>query len=218
MGVLQVSAVRAKSGTEGASQAHGAALLLAAARRLFLQHGYANVSMQAIAAEAGMTKGAPYYYFPNKEALFLAVSREVLATLRDAVNRALAGEASLQERLCAALAVVVNATSDDLSTWLTDVKLVLQPEEGLALVHELIGSNEISTIFLPVLEGARARGELTRVSPEAGARVIFRLMMACMEECSHWRQGGAPAAWNPERAIAESVDVFLHGVGAPAEG
>lgn len=201
---------------EGGSPS-GADLLVAVARRLFLEQGYANVSMQAIASEAGMTKGAPYYYFPSKEALFLAVSREVLATLRDAVNAALAGEAPLRDRLCMALAVVVNSTSDDLSTWLTDLKLVLKPDQALAMVHELIGSYEIGTMFVPALTEARARGEMTRVSPEVAARVMFRLMMACMEECSHWRQGGAPHLWNPEEAIAESVDVFLYGIGAPPE-
>ncbi|HWK81433.1 MAG TPA: TetR/AcrR family transcriptional regulator [Thermomicrobiales bacterium] len=215
--------MNAKHGGDAPAPAHGvasgggsgAALLVAAARRLFLEQGYANVSMQAIAAEAGMTKGAPYYYFPSKEALFLAVSREVLVTLRDAVNRALAGDAPLRDRLCAALAVVVNSTSDDLSTWLTDLKLVLKPDEAMAMVHELIGSYEIGTIFVPVLAEAQARGEMTRVNPAVAARVMFRLMMACMEECSHWRQGGTPHLWNPREAIAESVDVFLYGIGTP---
>lgn len=190
----------------------GGELLVAVARRLFLEHGYANVSMQAIAKEAGMTKGAPYYYFPSKEALFLAVSREVLVTLRDAMTGALAKDAPLRERLCAALGVVVNSTSDDLSNWLTDLKLVLLPEGASALIGETIGSHDIATIFLPALQDAEVRGEIGRVSPQTASRVISRLMMACMSECSYWRLAGSPDVWNAETAVTESVDVFLHGV------
>lgn len=190
----------------------GAELLVAVARRLFLEEGYANVSMQAIAKAAGMTKGAPYYYFPSKEALFLEVSRLVLGSLRDAVQEAFAQEGSLEDRLCDGVRVVVTSTSDDLSTWLTDIKLVLKPEDQLSLVTGLIGSHELSDLFLPVFRDAAARGEMTRVAPDVAARVFTRIVMSCIDECSHWRQVGFPGSWEAERAIAESVDVFLHGV------
>lgn len=190
----------------------GSELLLAVAQRLFLEQGYANVSMQAIAREAGMTKGAPYYYFPSKEALFLAVSRRVLGSLRDAMKSALGGDLPLRDRLCAALQVVVSPTGIDASTWLTDLKLVMKPAEAEALVHDLIGSDDISMFFLPALRDAQARGELTRVSPEVAARTITRLMMACMSEGSYWRLAGKPDVWNADLAIRESVDIFLHGV------
>ncbi|MGC4191329.1 MAG: helix-turn-helix domain-containing protein [Thermomicrobiales bacterium] len=209
------AAGRAMDDLEAPMQAAGGAdLLLAAARRLFLEQGYANVSMQAIAREAGMTKGAPYYYFPSKEALFLAVSREVLRSLRDAVRVAFCADGTLEARLGNALRVVVSTTSDDLSTWLTDLKLVLKPGDQLALVEGLIGSHELSDLFLPVFQEAQDAGDLTRVSPEVAARVFMRIVMSCVDECSHWRLIGAPSGWNADQAIAESVDVFLHGVGA----
>jgi AcrR family transcriptional regulator len=189
----------------------GAELLVTVARKLFLEHGYANVSMQAIAKEAGMTKGAPYYYFASKEALFLEVSRQVLQSLRDAVTTVFEGDGPLESRLGDALRVVVSSTSDDLSTWLIDLKLVLNPDDQLALVEGLLGSHELSDLFLPIFREAQAGGDLNRVSPEVAARVFTRLVMSCMDECSHWRLIGAP--WDADLVIAESVDVFLRGVG-----
>lgn len=50
--------------------------LLEAAERVFLQMGYQGATLDAIAAEAGFTKGAVYWHFDSKEALFL----ELLAT------------------------------------------------------------------------------------------------------------------------------------------
>ena len=52
-----------------------------AARALFLAQGYARTSMDAITAEAGVSKQTLYSYFPSKDALLLAI----LADLRGAV-------------------------------------------------------------------------------------------------------------------------------------
>ncbi|MBO0515392.1 TetR/AcrR family transcriptional regulator [Streptomyces beijiangensis] len=49
------------------------AQLLDAARELFGRDGYAATSIDAVAAEAGMTKGAAYHHFPGKAGLFRAV-------------------------------------------------------------------------------------------------------------------------------------------------
>jgi AcrR family transcriptional regulator len=47
--------------------------LLEAAARLFLRQGYFDTTLDQIAAEAGLTKGAVYSNFANKEELFLTL-------------------------------------------------------------------------------------------------------------------------------------------------
>jgi AcrR family transcriptional regulator len=49
------------------------AAIIAAARALFGATGFARVSVDAIAAQAGVTKGGFYHHFTSKEALFLDV-------------------------------------------------------------------------------------------------------------------------------------------------
>ena len=44
--------------------------VLEVAARLFAQHGYAGASINQILAEAGLSKGAAYYYFDDKADLF----------------------------------------------------------------------------------------------------------------------------------------------------
>ena len=44
--------------------------ILEAARRLFLEHGFADTSMEALAREAAVSKATVYSHFENKEALF----------------------------------------------------------------------------------------------------------------------------------------------------
>src|ERR1700744_6366323 len=53
--------------------------VLDAARSLFARKGYAQTSVDEIAAAARVTKGAVYHHFAGKEALFRAVHDEVEA-------------------------------------------------------------------------------------------------------------------------------------------
>jgi AcrR family transcriptional regulator len=65
------------------------ATLVATARELFAERGYANVSTEEIVAAAGVTRGALYHQFDDKAALFRAVFEEVEGELA----QRLAGEA-----------------------------------------------------------------------------------------------------------------------------
>jgi AcrR family transcriptional regulator len=66
------------------------ALLIGAARKLFADKGFAEVSTQAIVAAAGVTRGALYHQFDDKAGLFATVYEEVERGLVDAVARDIA--------------------------------------------------------------------------------------------------------------------------------
>lgn len=55
--------------------------LLAAARKLFSENGFADVSTQSIVEAAGVTRGALYHQFADKVELFAAVYEEVEAEI-----------------------------------------------------------------------------------------------------------------------------------------
>jgi len=55
--------------------------LIAAAHRAFAEHGFAEVSLDALAAEAGVTRGALHHHFGNKAGLFEAVLRRIDAEI-----------------------------------------------------------------------------------------------------------------------------------------
>jgi len=55
--------------------------ILNVATEAFAQQGYHQTSMDQIAKAAGLSKGALYYFFENKAALFLAVVQEGLRYL-----------------------------------------------------------------------------------------------------------------------------------------
>lgn len=68
------------------------AALLATARRLFATKGYAGTGTEEVVAEAGVTRGALYYHFADKRALFEAVVESVAEEVLGAIEAA-AGQA-----------------------------------------------------------------------------------------------------------------------------
>ncbi len=60
--------------------------LLDAARAAFAERGFDGGSLDAIAATAGLSKGAVYAHFPTKLDLYLAVIDEVLSEARQRVD------------------------------------------------------------------------------------------------------------------------------------
>jgi TetR/AcrR family transcriptional regulator, transcriptional repressor of aconitase len=50
--------------------------ILDGARRCFARHGYEGATVARLEAETGLSRGAIFNYFPNKDAIFLAIAQE----------------------------------------------------------------------------------------------------------------------------------------------
>jgi AcrR family transcriptional regulator len=60
--------------------------LMSAAKAAFARGGYAETSLDRIAGDAGVSKGAVYAYYPTKLDLFLAVADEALNDARSRLS------------------------------------------------------------------------------------------------------------------------------------
>ena len=77
--------------------------ILRAAFTRFASYGFRRTSMEDIAGAAGVSRAALYLQFRNKEAIFLALAEELHGQSLTGVEAALAGAATLPERLRAAV-------------------------------------------------------------------------------------------------------------------
>lgn len=70
--------------------------LLAAAARVFLQHGVGAAAMDLVRQEAGVSNGSLYHHFPTKAQLADALCAQILRDFHAAVLAPAAGRASAQ--------------------------------------------------------------------------------------------------------------------------
>jgi AcrR family transcriptional regulator len=93
------------------------AQMVAAAERLFAEHGYHGVSMDQIAAASGITKPMLYDYFGSKEGLFLACMERARGRLFEAIGGAVRGASDAESALRAGIHAFLTVANDQRATW-----------------------------------------------------------------------------------------------------
>ncbi len=138
------------------------AAIIAAAQDLFRQRGYDGVTMEAVAAAAGVAKMTVYGHFHDKAALFEATIRakgaEMLAGLADlpAVGGRL--EETLTRFGQAFMAMVL---APDMAAIMPLLIVAVAKERGLASRFYEAGPGRTRQALATFLEEAAAQGELT---------------------------------------------------------
>lgn len=82
--------------------------ILEAATSLFSRKGYGSTSVREIVQAAGVTKPALYYYFANKEALFVELINMHMDRLSELIRVSLEGDGTVRERLHSFLRMYVD--------------------------------------------------------------------------------------------------------------
>jgi len=183
---------------------HKGELLLAAAKRCFLLHGYRRTSMDDVAQEAGVAKGTVYLYFKSKEEIFRAVSSAVIRKYLEAAERAAASPGTVEERLAAALEAKV-----------LTVHLLKSSAHGQELVdssHTVSGDLFEASYagFVKILERILGDAELTMPASEA-AWLVFRAAHS-----AGFSPGPPPPdAAEVQRRIRELTRVLVRGLSDP---
>ena len=135
--------------------------LLVAARKLFSERHYGAVSLDEIAAEAGVARGLINHYFGTKRDLYVEVVREMVRVPPLPVPEYVAGEGT-RARVSQAIDRWLEMTSRNRGTWLDSVR----SQGGL-------GDPEIAAVFEEAREDAAKRmiailglGPVEEVAPE----------------------------------------------------
>jgi AcrR family transcriptional regulator len=146
------------------------AQILHAASEIFAARGFAEVTLVDIAEHAGVTKGAVYFHFANKEAIAVAVSEEYYARLPTLAAGVQALDLPPLDATVELLTRIALALRDD---------HVFQAAVRLHIEHFLIEGGlptpfvSYTELVRQLLERADELGQLQPgTSPEALARVL----------------------------------------------
>jgi AcrR family transcriptional regulator len=95
------------------------AALLAAARELFTEHGYAAVGTEEVVRRAKVTRGALYHHFTDKRDLFRAVFEQIESEIMAAIEDRMAGVEEPLELLRTGLRAYLDLCTDPSLTRIT---------------------------------------------------------------------------------------------------
>jgi AcrR family transcriptional regulator len=167
-----MSTTRPPSRAEAAEQT--AARLVATARRAFAEQGFAAVSLDALAAEAGVTRGALHHHFTNKAGLFEAVLRAVDAEIGDELDRIYDAETDRWQafRACFHAYLDLALHSDRRRILFNDAPAVLGTR-----AMEILMASGFATMVAD-LSDLRAQGRIRPIQSEAVAHVLNGAVMA----------------------------------------
>jgi AcrR family transcriptional regulator len=182
------------------------ARLVAAARAAFRAEGYAAASMDALCAEAGVTRGALYHHFGGKEGLLEAVVRQIDAEIGARLDSEEARHADPWEgfRACCHLWLEQALDPEIQRIYLRDAPAVIGPR-----LREIDEASAIVPIR-NALADLMAAGRVVPTDAEALARMINGALI----EAAMW----VAASPSPDAALVRAhaaTDALLRGLASP---
>jgi AcrR family transcriptional regulator len=183
------------------------ALILRTAETLFMEHGYAAVSMNQIVEEISKTrklsKPAIYYYFADKEALFIAVLDHLVERRGRAITAAGEIDGDLAARITALAGAL--ATGREYFMMVRSAMSELGPTFRERFGHAMRA--ELDSPVVRVFERAAARGELRAgITPAIAASTLIGIVVhLSFRESLEGVSGNIPAV---------AADILLNGIAA----
>jgi TetR/AcrR family transcriptional regulator, fatty acid metabolism regulator protein len=194
--------------------------ILAAARRVFLDRGYARATMDDVARAAEFSKPTLYQYFENKDALFFSLTKPVVielgAALDDAWARALAGSLRTGRELIAALfgamrrAYAVDAEGLRLLQLVQQADLLGQMSEGVQLELDRLARKNFQRGRQLLTWGMKKR-LLVQQDPRPLLDVAWGSFVGVVS-LEGIKQRGRPSKDHLERTLLLAESIFAAGV------
>jgi AcrR family transcriptional regulator len=186
--------------TQAERSARTRAALLASARRLFAEKGFAATGREEIAEVAGVTRGALYHHFASKTEVAAAVVAEIEDELVERVVTAALESRGLRDQLLRGCRAYVEACADPtMARILADAPAVLGIEACRALD---------AAACIPLLLSAFSRAEEEGVAVPGDPGVAAALLLGFLNEA-----GAIIAASPHDRAltarVGATVDAFV---------
>jgi AcrR family transcriptional regulator len=180
------------------------AALVAAARTLFAEHGYAGIGTEEIVKQAGVTRGALYHHFNGKEDLMRAVLHELSRELAESSAAAALTETDQWRQILAAVDAFLDACTDPAvqRIMMTDAPSVLGWDEW----------REIDTQYgLGLIKASLEQAMETGLIARQPVDPLAHLIVGALDEAAMYISRAADAE-TARREMGESIERMLDGL------
>ncbi len=182
--------------------------ILQTAKTLFVQKGYHGMSMREVSEALGVSKAALYYYYQDKEQLFLAILDSDLDASSSALNDIIARPVSSRERIRLFVEYILQQPAvDRAAIRLASQEIGQLGEEARSRFGGVYQANFIDKIA-GILQKGMDDGEFRRMPADVAARALLGIVFPYLDS-TH----AGPAAVPPE-TIQQVVEIYLNGVSA----
>ena len=138
--------------------------------KLFQQKGYRGVTLDELCLRCGLSKPTVYYYFHDKENLFVQVLKYKLQGFHNVIEQ----PGTLTERLQRVAASILESFENEYTTLLRDREHLKKPE-NLQGIREAFRSEMFGPLISLMLLGIQ-QGELERDDPELFTLVFLGII------------------------------------------
>lgn len=168
--------------------------LVATARQLFSQHGYAGVSTETIVQQAEVTRGALYHHFSGKRELFLAVFEDVQREIAGRIEAAAVAAPDLWAGLLSGCRAFLEACIDP---HLQQIVIIDAPAVlGWEVWRRVDADHGLNQLRIALIE-LMAAGLIKRQPLDA----LTHLLAGAMNEAALW----IAQSPNPAAALEEAM-------------
>jgi AcrR family transcriptional regulator len=181
------------------------------ARRLYGERGSTEVSMDEIAAEAGVARSTLYVYFANRDELLRACVQSMYDRLQDTVDVVLTGRASPQDRLWGLILGLLERVDESPDFFRLAMATQATAAEGSAAVGGalmLIGLDMIRVLEEVVLAGVAAGVFRRDLDPGRAVVLIGQQIYGALSV-----RAGEPDPIPAAEAAEEICDLLRRGLG-----
>lgn len=182
--------------------------ILTAATQLFIEHGYHGLAMRQIAEAVGVSKAALYYYFKDKEELFLKLLDSHLGEIEELIDRVQREEATCHGQIQSLVGLILAQPVEKRAM----IRLASQEMDQLSPPAREAVKSTYHTRFLKrvqeLMQAGIQRGELRPLDPDVAAWALLGMLYPYFYP--------ALAADVPPAAesAGQLVMIFLQGVSA----